>query len=55
MAAVPTSADTGGLAANGARVIYPYPSAEAILLGEAEGAERPALPGPGDAPPGERP
>src|SRR4051812_41132812 len=30
------SADTGGLAVNDASVIYPYPSGDAILIGEAE-------------------
>jgi uncharacterized damage-inducible protein DinB len=49
------SADTGGLAANGARVIYRYPSADAILIGEAERAVTPPLPGPGPKPPTERP
>jgi uncharacterized damage-inducible protein DinB len=50
-----TSADTGGLTVNGARVIYRYPSAEAILVGEVEAADTPALPGPGDKPASERP
>jgi hypothetical protein len=49
------SADTGGLAVNGARVIYRYPSAEAILIGEAERAATPPLPGPGVKPVSERP
>ena len=48
------SADTGGLAAAGARVIYRYPSAEEILIGEAEHRETPALPGPGQQPVSER-
>jgi len=48
------SADTGGLAANGARVIYPYASAEALLAGEAEHVETPPLPGPGEKPVSER-
>ena len=49
------TADTGGLAANDARVIYRYPSAEALLVGEAERAETPPLPGPGQKPVSERP
>jgi len=48
------SADTGGLAANGARVIYRYPSVEAILVGEAEHVETAPLPGPGVKPVSER-
>jgi hypothetical protein len=48
------TADTGGLAANESRVIYRYPSAEAILVGEAECAETPPLPGPGQKPVSER-
>jgi len=45
------TADTGGLVANGARVVYPYPD-EASLL-----ADRPKapLPGPGEKSPTERP
>ena len=46
------TADSGGLAANDARVIYRYDSAEAILSGDA--AQGPPLPGPGAAPVGER-
>jgi hypothetical protein len=49
------SADTGGLGADGGRVIYRYPSVDAILVGEAEGAETPVLPGPGAKPVSERP
>jgi uncharacterized damage-inducible protein DinB len=41
------TADTGGLPSNGARVIYP-PAPDA-------GSPRPDLPGPGEAPPTERP
>jgi len=48
------SADTGGLGADGGRVIYRYPSVDAILVGEAEGADTPALPGPGPKPVSER-
>jgi uncharacterized damage-inducible protein DinB len=46
------TADTGGLAANDARVIYRYESAAAILSGDT--AQEPPLPGPGVAPVGER-
>jgi len=49
------SADTGGLAANDARVIYRYPSVEAIVTGEAKHATTPPLPGPGQRPVSERP
>ena len=49
------TADTGGLAADDARVIYRYPSAEALLVGEAERAATPPLPGPGQKPVSERP
>jgi uncharacterized damage-inducible protein DinB len=49
------SADTGGLAVNGALVIYPYPSADAILVGEVEQAGTSPLPGPGEKPVSERP
>ncbi|MEP7353876.1 MAG: hypothetical protein ABI824_11640 [Acidobacteriota bacterium] len=42
------TADTGGLAANGARLICPYPD-EAALLPKAP------LSGPGEKPPTERP
>lgn len=49
------TADTGGLPASGAGVIYRYPSVEALLIAEREGGERPELPGPGDRPPTERP
>jgi uncharacterized damage-inducible protein DinB len=38
------TADTGGLAANGATVIYPAPDVDALL----KGAEAPTLPGPGE-------
>ena len=48
------SADTGGLGTDGGQVIYRYPSVEAILVGEAEGAETRALPGPGPKPVSER-
>jgi uncharacterized damage-inducible protein DinB len=45
------TADTGGLAVNGARVIYPSTSMEALLDGE----PAPPLPGPGEKKPTERP
>jgi len=45
------TADTGGLMANQAPVIYAYEDEEALLAG---GGKRP-LPGPGDKPPTERP
>ena len=45
------TADTGGLMANHAPVIYAYDDEEAILAG---GPKHP-LPGPGDKPPTERP
>jgi uncharacterized damage-inducible protein DinB len=48
------TADTGGLAANGARVIYQYPDIDSLLDGEAAGGTRPELPGPGVKPPTER-
>jgi uncharacterized damage-inducible protein DinB len=46
-----TTADTGGLAANGATVIYRYASLDDLL----EAREAAALPGPGPASPTERP
>jgi hypothetical protein len=49
------TADTGGLPRNGAGVIYRYASVESLLEHEAEGGGGPALPGPGAAPPTERP
>lgn len=49
------TADTGGLAANGARVVYPYASIQELLAAERSGAAPRALPGPGPLPPGERP
>ena len=45
------TADTGGLAQNGARVVYAYADMENLLR---DGAKA-ALPGPGANPPGERP
>ena len=50
------TADTGGLPKNGATVIYPYASVDALLEGEHRGGgNRPALPGVGAKPPTERP
>jgi len=49
------TADTGGLPANGGRVIYRYPTVEALLDAALAPAAAPALPGPGTASPGERP
>ena len=49
------TADTGGLAANGARVIYRYASVQELLAAERAGGRARALPGPGAKPPGERP
>jgi uncharacterized damage-inducible protein DinB len=49
------TADTGGLAPSGGRVIYRYPSVEVLLSGEAGGGEWPPLPGPPEGPVSERP
>jgi uncharacterized damage-inducible protein DinB len=49
------TADTGGLAANGGRVVYRYESVAALLAGEASGGSNPPLPGPGEQPVSERP
>jgi uncharacterized damage-inducible protein DinB len=49
------TADTGGLMANKAPVIYPYPNVEALIEAEASGGRKAELPGPGDKPPTERP
>jgi uncharacterized damage-inducible protein DinB len=49
------TADTGGLAANGARVIYRRRSLADLLSAERAGAPAPALPGPGSKPASERP
>jgi hypothetical protein len=45
------TADTGGLMANQAPVIYAYPDEESILTG----GEKAPLPGPGEKPATERP
>ena len=50
------TADTGGLFQHGAPVIYRYRTIEALLAAaRTGGGESPALPGPGAAPPTERP
>jgi uncharacterized damage-inducible protein DinB len=49
------TADTGGLAKNGATVMYRYRSVEDLLEGEVHGGETPPLPGTGAFPPTERP
>jgi len=49
------TADTGGLPANGALVVYRYPSAEKLLEAERGGGSWPALPSPGKEPVTERP
>jgi uncharacterized damage-inducible protein DinB len=49
------TADTGGLFQNKAPVIYRYKDVEAILEAEERGGEFPALPGPGEKSPTERP
>ena len=49
------TADTGGLAQNGASVVYRCASVEDLLEAEAEGGAWPALPGPGAKPGSERP
>ena len=49
------TADTGGLAASGAGVIYRYDTLEELLSAEAEGGSARTLPGPGVKAPTERP
>jgi uncharacterized glyoxalase superfamily protein PhnB/uncharacterized damage-inducible protein DinB len=49
------TADTGGLAPNGATVVYRYASIGALVAGESAGGATPYLPGVGTAPPTERP
>jgi uncharacterized damage-inducible protein DinB len=48
------TADTGGLAANGARVVYRYGDREDLLTSERAGGRSRALPGPGPKPVSER-
>ena len=49
------TADTGGLMANRAPVIYAYSNADALIDGEVLGGRKTALPGPGANPSTERP
>jgi hypothetical protein len=49
------SADTGGLMANKAPVVYAYPDVDTLLEEESGNRKKTALPGPGDKPPTERP
>lgn len=49
------TADTGGLFLNQAPTLYRYTSLEHLLAAEESGGEWPPLPGPGEAPPTERP
>ena len=49
------TADTGGLFQNQAPVIYRYPDVPSLLESEGHGGTRPALPGPGNKSPTERP
>ncbi|MFN7992041.1 MAG: DinB family protein [Bryobacteraceae bacterium] len=49
------TADTGGLMANHAPVIYAYPDAETLLIEEAGERRQAPLPGPGPNPSTERP
>jgi len=49
------SADTGGLMANKAPVIYAYPDIATLLEEESGQRRKSSLPGPGDKPPTERP
>ncbi len=48
------TADTGGLLAQGAPVVYRYESVEDLLAAERVGGRRPPLRGPGPKPPTER-
>ena len=48
------TADTGGLAANGARVVYRRANVAELLRAERAGSPPPPLPGPGAKPPSER-
>ncbi len=49
------TADTGGLPAHGARVVYPYDSVETLIAAAREGSRSAPLPGPGEGPVTERP
>ncbi len=48
------TADTGGLAQNGAPTLYRYPDLERLLEAEVHGGDSPPLPGPGAKSPTER-
>jgi uncharacterized damage-inducible protein DinB len=48
------TADTGGLMAHNAPVIYAYADVESLIAGEARGGAKAPLPGPGDKAPTER-
>lgn len=48
------TADTGGLAKNGAKVVYPYGSVDELLENDARGGVKPPLPGTGPLSPTER-
>ena len=49
------SVDTGGLPANQAKTIYPYPDVASLVEGESRGGAKAPLPGPGPHPSTERP
>ena len=49
------TADTGGLMANKAPVIYAYAGVDALIEGEVAGGRKADLPGPGKNAPTERP
>lgn len=49
------TADTGGLAKNGARVVYRYESVQELLDAETDGGRTPTLLGVGPSPVTERP
>lgn len=49
------TADTGGLAANGAPTLYRYDGLDELLEAETHGGDSPPLPGPGAKSPTERP
>jgi hypothetical protein len=49
------TADTGGLMASKAPVIYAYSEVDELIQGEEAGGSKAELPGPGDKPPTERP
>jgi hypothetical protein len=47
--------DTGGLPANHAATVYPYPDVASLIEGESRGGAKAPLPGPGSSPSTERP